>query len=110
MAGDEDQSIYGFRAAYPEALLNFEKNHSKAQVLVMDQNYRSNANIVSAADKFIQKNKNRHQKHMVSTRIRSSASSTPQERKIYEEERRLFYVGMTRARNELCILKYWGID
>lgn len=72
MVGDEDQSIYGFRAAYPEALLNFEKNHPNAQVLVMDQNYRSNAKIVSAADVFIQHNKARHEKHMVATREANS--------------------------------------
>ncbi len=72
MVGDEDQSIYGFRAAYPEALLNFEKDHSAAKVLVMDQNYRSNAKIVAAADKFIQHNKERHEKHMVSTRSAES--------------------------------------
>ena len=64
MVGDEDQSIYGFRAAYPEALLNFEKEHKGAKVLVMDKNYRSNAKIVQTADKFIQKNFNRHEKHM----------------------------------------------
>ena len=64
MVGDEDQSIYGFRAAYPEALLNFEKEHKGARVLVMDKNYRSNAKIVQTADKFIQKNFNRHEKHM----------------------------------------------
>ena len=68
MVGDEDQSIYGFRAAYPQALLNFEKDHPKAQVLVMDQNYRSNAKIVSAADLFIQHNKLRHEKHRVATK------------------------------------------
>ncbi len=68
MVGDEDQSIYGFRAAYPEALLNFEKEHIGAKVLVMDKNYRSNARIVETADKFIQKNFNRHQKHMTATR------------------------------------------
>ncbi|WP_044959212.1 ATP-dependent helicase [Butyrivibrio sp. WCD2001] len=64
MVGDEDQSIYGFRAAYPEALLNFEKEHPGAKVLVMDRNYRSNANIVSAADRFIRHNTMRHDKHM----------------------------------------------
>ena len=68
MVGDEDQSIYGFRAAYPEALLNFEKDHPAAKVLVMDQNYRSNAKIVELADSFIQHNKARHAKHMCSTR------------------------------------------
>lgn len=64
MVGDEDQSIYGFRAAYPDALLNFEKDHPGARVLVMDKNYRSNARIVEAADRFIQSNISRHEKHM----------------------------------------------
>lgn len=68
MVGDEDQSIYGFRAAYPDALLNFEKEHPGAKVLVMDRNYRSNANIVLAADYFIQSNKSRHEKHMCATK------------------------------------------
>ena len=64
MVGDEDQSIYGFRAAYPEALLSFEKNYADANVLLMEENFRSNAKIVDAADGFIQKNKLRHEKHM----------------------------------------------
>ncbi len=64
MVGDEDQSIYGFRAAYPEALLVFEKNHPGAKVLLMEENFRSNAYIVESADRFIQKNTMRHEKHM----------------------------------------------
>ncbi len=72
MVGDEDQSIYGFRAAYPDALLNFEKDHRGARVLVMNKNYRSNARIVETADLFIQKNFNRHNKHMCAEREASS--------------------------------------
>lgn len=72
MVGDEDQSIYGFRAAYPEALLSFENNHKNAKVLLMEENYRSNANIVNAADMFIQKNTLRHEKHIKATRDSSS--------------------------------------
>ena len=68
MVGDEDQSIYGFRAAYPEALLEFEKHHPNAQVLLMEENFRSNAKIVSAADQFIQKNEYRHKKTMKPSR------------------------------------------
>ncbi len=68
MVGDEDQSIYGFRAAYPDALLHFEKEHPGAKVLIMDKNYRSNAKIVETADRFIQKNFSRHEKHMCATR------------------------------------------
>ena len=64
MVGDEDQSIYGFRAAYPKAMLSFEKNHPGAKVLLMEENFRSNARIVEAADRFIQKNTMRHKKHM----------------------------------------------
>ena len=68
MVGDEDQSIYGFRAAYPEALLSFEKDHPGAKVLLMEENFRSNARIVEAADRFIQKNTLRHEKHMKASR------------------------------------------
>lgn len=68
MVGDEDQSIYGFRAAYPEALLSFEKDHPGARVLLMEKNFRSNGEIVAAADRFIQKNILRHEKHMTASR------------------------------------------
>ena len=68
MVGDEDQSIYGFRAAYPEAILSFEADHPNAKVLLMEQNFRSDAHIVAAADRFVQKNLHRHEKHMQPTR------------------------------------------
>lgn len=73
MVGDEDQSIYGFRAAYPQALLDFEQDHPGAKVLLMEENFRSDAGIVQAADRFIQKNTFRHVKHMKAARG-SSAS------------------------------------
>ncbi|MBQ8448219.1 MAG: ATP-dependent helicase [Clostridia bacterium] len=68
MVGDEDQSIYGFRAAYPEALLLFEAEHEGAKILKIEKNFRSGASIVAAADGFIAKNTLRHQKTMVSAR------------------------------------------
>ena len=68
MVGDEDQSIYGFRAAYPEALLDFEKNYPDSNVLLMETNYRSDANIVGMADDFIQNNILRHKKTMKPSR------------------------------------------
>lgn len=76
MVGDEDQSIYGFRAAYPDALLEFEQHHPGARVLLMEENFRSDASIVRAADRFIQKNTLRHEKHMQPAR--------PQQRDIRE--------------------------
>jgi len=64
MVGDEDQSIYGFRAAYPKALLEFEKNHPGAKLLLMEENFRSDAHIVRAADRFIGLNSSRREKNM----------------------------------------------
>lgn len=68
IVGDEDQSIYGFRAAYPEALLEFDKVHLNAKVLLLEQNYRSTVQIVEAANRFIQRNQNRRPKHMKAVR------------------------------------------
>lgn len=68
MVGDEDQSIYGFRAAYPEALLSFESIYPEGKILLMEENFRSDGAIVSAADRFIQKNKLRHKKSMKASR------------------------------------------
>ena len=64
MVGDEDQSIYGFRAAWPQALLEFERVWPGAKVLMMETNYRSTKSIVEAADSFIQRNESRRPKHM----------------------------------------------
>ena len=64
MVGDEDQSIYGFRAAWPQALLEFEQVWPGAKVLTMETNYRSTQTIVEAADSFIQCNESRRPKHM----------------------------------------------
>lgn len=68
MVGDEDQSIYGFRAACPEALLNFERIHPGAKILLMEENYRSTPQIVSAADQFIRQNTARRSKRMTTSR------------------------------------------
>jgi DNA helicase-2/ATP-dependent DNA helicase PcrA len=64
MVGDEDQSIYGFRAAYPKALLDFERSYAGASVLLMEQNYRSTKEIVSRANTFIRQNISRFDKNM----------------------------------------------
>ena len=72
MVGDEDQSIYGFRAAYPEALMNFGKEHPGAKILLMEDNFRSTAQIVEAAGKFIKKNIHRYEKTMRSSREEGS--------------------------------------
>lgn len=68
LVGDEDQSIYGFRAAYPQALLQFEQVHPGARVLLMEQNYRSTRQITDGAGRFIRQNEDRRPKHMTAVR------------------------------------------
>lgn len=68
MVGDEDQSIYGFRAAYPKALLNFRADYNNPYILRMERNYRSTPQIIEKAQMFISENKGRYEKTMVSDR------------------------------------------
>ena len=68
MVGDEDQSIYGFRAAYPKALLNFRYDYLNPYILRMERNYRSTTQIVEKAQMFISQNKGRYEKNMTSER------------------------------------------
>lgn len=68
MVGDEDQSIYGFRAAYPKALLNFRYDYLNSYILRMERNYRSTTQIVEKAQAFISQNKGRYEKHITAER------------------------------------------
>ena len=67
MVGDEDQSIYGFRAAYPQALMDFEQVYPGAQVLLMEENYRSSEEIVAAANAFVARSRYRRPKSLRAT-------------------------------------------
>ena len=68
MVGDEDQSIYGFRAAYPDALMEFRRTYPGAKVLKLERNYRSTPEIVTLSNSFIRQNKNRYDKKMFTER------------------------------------------
>lgn len=78
MVGDEDQSIYGFRAAYPKALLNFRYDYLNPYILRMERNYRSTAQIVEKAQSFISQNKGRYEKNMTAERGDGEAVSLEQ--------------------------------
>ena len=64
IVADDDQSIYGFRGAYPEGLFNFTKEYKNAQLFFMEQNYRSSKNIVSVCNNFIKGNTLRYNKNI----------------------------------------------
>ena len=64
IVADDDQSIYGFRGAYPKGLFNFNKIYKTGKVFYMEQNYRSSKNIVSVCNKFIKQNTLRYNKNV----------------------------------------------
>lgn len=64
VVGDDDQSIYGFRGARPDIMLNFTKDYENAKVITLDVNYRCQQNVVTDALRLINHNKNRFQKNI----------------------------------------------
>lgn len=72
VVADDDQSIYSFRAAEPDYLLNFKNIYPNAKLITMDENHRSQANIVKAANNFIIQNQKRYTKNLFTSKNATS--------------------------------------
>ena len=68
IVGDDDQSIYRFRGAKPEIMLNFPKDYPDAKQIVLDRNFRSVASVIRAAHLVIRENTKRFAKRAVHVR------------------------------------------
>lgn len=68
IVGDDDQSIYRFRGAKPEIMLNFEKDYPEAKKIILDVNYRCTKSITDAAALVIRQNEVRFAKNIKAAR------------------------------------------
>ena len=70
VVGDIDQTIYTWRGATIENLLEFDKTYPEAQTIILERNYRATKNLVDAANAVIEKNKNRKEKYSTTEKSR----------------------------------------
>lgn len=82
--GDPDQSIYGWRGARIRNILDFERDYAGVRTVRLEENFRSAASILRAAEELISQNVYRKAKHLVAVR----GEGTPVRRMLYNDARR----------------------
>ncbi|MCB9234563.1 MAG: UvrD-helicase domain-containing protein [Bacteroidia bacterium] len=94
VVGDDAQSIYSFRGATIQNILNFRKNYPETKIFKLEQNYRSTQTIVGAANQIISRNKNQIQKTVFTEnskgdhiQIIEAASETEEARSVVDQIR-----------------------
>lgn len=101
VVGDDAQSIYGFRGANIQNILNFEKDYPDLQTFKLEQNYRSTKTIVEAANQIISNNKDQFKKNVFTDneegqKIKVIKANTDNE----EGQKIVNHIFETRAQNE----------
>ena len=97
IVGDDDQSIYHFRGARPEIMLNFTKDYPKAETVTLDVNYRCSGRILSSALRLIGSNKKRFQKNLSTPNQEGSAVTISE----YQNPREEYLSVVARLRERL---------
>ena len=90
IVGDDDQSIYRFRGAKPEIMLNFPNDYPDAVKILLDRNFRSTSAIIHAAQTVITENKNRFEKQIIP--VRGSGTSVDIREFAGQEHESLFLI------------------
>ncbi len=78
VVGDDDQSIYGWRGAEIQNILNFPKAYDRCEVIKLERNYRSSSSILDLGNAVIQKNIKRHGKVLKSEKVKKPEHEKPE--------------------------------